>query len=160
VRLGSEALPYWTKILTADDFILEKHALRRIREMADPAFAELLEQRLKAEQTPGNRALTQLTLGELLLKKGDSERAEQLLTSVSQEHALYPIALMTLAGHEEKAGNAEAALELIERAMKASPELYVDPDRLRQLRGEEVPVKEPAEAPEADPTLKKAPKED
>jgi tetratricopeptide (TPR) repeat protein len=150
VDLGIDALPWWEKIVSSDDFILEKHALRRIRELCDPAFIPLLDDRLQAEQTPGNRALTQLTLGELLLRAGEPQRGESLMLSISEDHGLFPVALISLADWKEERGDLAGALALIEKARWVAPETYIAPERIDRLRAEL--GLDPAPQPEAAPT--------
>ncbi len=134
-RLGAAAMGEWPRLLVADDFILRKLTLRRIRENADPAFVPLLEQHLeKGEDTPGNLNLTRLTLGELLLGLGRVEDAGSLLAAIPAADPLYAVGRVALADHAEAAGEISAALDYLEQALAASPEVYVERDRLDKLR--------------------------
>lgn len=134
-QLGPAVMDSWEQLLASDDFILRKYTLRRIRELQDEDFIPLLEKHLEREELPGNRHLTALTLGEVLLAGPDPERGRALILSVPEDSALRPVGLMTLADHAEAEGDLEEALRLLEQALESeATDLHVDRDRLEKLR--------------------------
>jgi len=138
--LGGSAVDSWAAILASDDFVLRKHALRRIRQLHNCAFEPVLSQHLELEELSGNRSLTLLALGELLLDGGEAGRGENLLRSIPEDDALFPVALLSLADRAEARGEYQAALALVDEVRSADPEFRIDPervDRLRTLTGED-----------------------
>lgn len=135
-RLGAQVLPSWQRLLADDDFILRKLALRRIRELDDPAFAPLLEAHLEAgTDTPGNLALTRLALAQLKLDEGDVAGGAALLDEIPTDDPLYAVGRVALADRVEADGDAAAALGYLEQALAADPAVHVAEGRLEKLRG-------------------------
>ncbi len=94
--VGAEGMASWERTLASDDLVIRKQALRRIRQLDDPAFIPLLEHHLESEALPGNRNLTALTLGELLLEGSDTERGRALLETIPEDDPSYPQAIGAL----------------------------------------------------------------
>jgi tetratricopeptide (TPR) repeat protein len=132
--LGGKAVGSWEEILGSDDFILRKHALRRIRQLHDPVFEPVLFRHLEREELAGNRSLTLLALGELLLDGDQSNRGEILLRSIPKDDAVFPVALLSLADRAEARGEYAAALALVDEVKAAAPDFRVDPERVDRLR--------------------------
>ena len=94
--VGAEAMASWERVLASDDLVVRKQALRRLLQLDDPAFIPLLEHHLDREPLPGNRNLTALALGELLLEGPDPERGRALLESIPKDDPSHPRAIQTL----------------------------------------------------------------
>jgi hypothetical protein len=145
----------WKELVSSDDFILRKHALRRIRELHDPAFVPLLEEHLEREKLAGNRALTALTLGELFLDGEEEARGKDLLDGIPEDNILYPVARLSLAEWAEKKGDYAGALRFFEQAQTSSTTVIIDPERIEGLRslvdGKDVDGKETEEPAETEP---------
>ena len=99
--VGAESLTSWEKVLASDDLVVRKLALRRIRQLDDPAFIPLLEHHLESETLPGNRNLTALTLGELLLQGSDPDRGRALLETIPENDPSQPRAPEILMSDED-----------------------------------------------------------
>jgi len=135
-ELGPAAVESWRRLLSDDDFVLRKLALRRIREQREPVYRELLERHLERGDTPGNMALTRLALGELLLDAGDRGRAGSLLDAIPADDPLYALGRISLADSAEAAGELAAALRYLEQARAADPEVHVQLGRIDKLRSD------------------------
>jgi tetratricopeptide (TPR) repeat protein len=133
-QLGATVMPSWERLLADDDFILRKHTLRRIRELGDPAFIPVLDAHLERESLPGNRNLTALALGQLLLMGDDPARGRDLLESIPGDSDLHAVALVSLADHAEATGDIAGALRLLESAQASGADIHVNPERLEKLR--------------------------
>jgi hypothetical protein len=131
--VGSATAESWQRLLLSDDFVLRKHALRRIRQLEDPAFAPMLEDHLVREPLPGNRSLTALALGELLLDGADPDRGVGLLEGIPATDPSYAAARMTLLDRAEEAGDLAAAYGYLTQIRAAAPEYWIDPDREASL---------------------------
>jgi tetratricopeptide (TPR) repeat protein len=145
-ELGSPVMDSWKRLLADDDFVLRKYALRRIRELHDPAFIPLLEEHLESEPSRRNLDLTKLTLADLLLVRGDVSRAEALVREIPSRQPEFAVGLTALADAAESRGHIEQAVALFDEALAADPEVFVDRDRLAKLRA----ALEPGAEPEAE----------
>jgi hypothetical protein len=93
---GSDSMTSWERLLASDDLMIRKQALRRIRQLDDPAFVPTLERHLEWEPLAGNRNLTALALGELLLGGVDSKRGVALLEAIPEADPSYELARQSL----------------------------------------------------------------
>lgn len=146
--LGGRAAPSFTRLLASDDFILRKRVLREIREIHDPAFLPLLEQHLEREPLPGNRSLTALALGELLLDGDRAKEGERLLLGIPSDQPTYPVARLVLAQWADKRGEPDRARALVEEARAVEPKLFVDRALLERLG---LPLAPPTPTPAPEP---------
>ena len=135
-RLGSSVMTSWQRLLADDDFLLRKYTLRRIRELGDPAFIQLIEKHLSDEKSKRNLALTRLTLAELLLVKGEADRADQLVREIPPDDPRFAVGLTSLADAAEERGDIAMALRFLDEALAADPEVFVDRQRLDKLRAD------------------------
>lgn len=131
---GCSAAESWSRVLDADDLVLRKQALRRLREVGQPCLAPQLEAHLERESLPGNRNLTALVLGELLAGSGDLSRARRLLAAIPPGDVSYPPARLALSELSEREGRFGEALQYLEEARAAAPGFGVDPEREARLR--------------------------
>jgi len=155
--LGGQAAPSFARLLASDDLILRKRVLRDIREIHDPAFVPVLEQHLEREPLPGNRSLTALALGELLLDGDRADEGERLLLGIPTDQPTYPIARLVLAAKVESLGDRDRARTLVEEARAAEPKLFVDRAMLERLG---LPLVPPTPAPAPEPTPEATPAEE
>lgn len=130
--LGDAAVDQWEAILADDDLILRKQALRRVREIRSPTFIPLVDDQLERETVPGNVALAQLVLGELLADAGRTGQAIAHLEAVPATEAEYAPAQLALADLAEARGDVGTAMEHLERARTAGA--TIDPERFDKLR--------------------------
>lgn len=136
--LGTSATEPWSTVLTCDDFVLRKYAIRRQMSMKNPAFLPLLEKAYAAETMPGNRAMLQLLMGEMMLAGKDPAAGEVLLRAVPERDPMFPLAALQLSTLSETRKDYSQALQWIQKALAAAPDLEVDPariERLKQLSG-------------------------
>jgi tetratricopeptide (TPR) repeat protein len=132
-ELGPGAVDAWQRLLVEGDADLRALTLRPLRAVHDAAFVPLLEAHRQREESPELKALTSLALGESLVAAGDPVRARSVLETVPVSTAAYSQARLALATLAEQRGDPAAALELIEQATAADPELRIDPRRLADL---------------------------
>jgi len=132
--LGSSATESWSMVLTCDDFVLRKYAIRRQLAMKDPAFLPLLEKTYAAETMPGNRAMLQLLMGELMLSGKNPAAGEALLRTIPEKDPMFPLAALQLSTLSEARKDYAQALQWIEKALAAAPDLKVDPARIARLK--------------------------
>ncbi len=145
MQVGAEAMPVWQELLSSKDFVLRKRTLRRIQELADPSFLPLLLQHLEQEELPGNRYLTKLSAGNLLLQGNEPWRGKKLLESIPEDSYLFPVANARLAEWAEKSGQPALAIDYLRRAKAADPNFPLSESRVQKLR-EQAQQAEPASA--------------
>jgi hypothetical protein len=133
-ELGGETAAAWRPLLASEDFVLRKQVLRQLRALADPRFAPLLADQLAREETPGNRSLVRLALGELRLAAGEVAEGRALLLAIPAGDALRPAALIALAEEAERQGRHGEALDWVEAAADDPQLAFVDAERLQRLR--------------------------
>jgi tetratricopeptide (TPR) repeat protein len=132
--LGTSALEPWTTVLTNDDFVLRKYAIRRQMSMKDPAFLPLLQKAYACEKMPGNRAILQLLIGQFMVSGKNPEEGESLLRAVPETDPMFPLAALQLSLICEARKDYGQALQWVQRALVRDPELSVDPARVQRLK--------------------------
>jgi tetratricopeptide (TPR) repeat protein len=132
--LGTSALEPWTTVLTSDDFVLRKYAIRRQMSMKDPAFLPILEKAYVCEKMPGNRAMLQLLIGQLMVSGKNPAEGESLLRAVPETDPMFPLAALQLSLICEARKDYGQALQWVQRALVRAPELSVDPARVQRLK--------------------------
>ncbi len=144
--VGADSLASWERLLASDDLLIRKQALRRIQQLDDPAFVPVLEDHLVVEALPGNRNLTALSLGELLLQGEDPTRGRALLEGIPENDPSFTQGLLVLLKNAEERGAYPEAVALVDRIRAAESEVWIDPDRealIRQRAGVEAPSTDP-----------------
>ncbi len=103
LRLGDVAAPQWRKILATGDIMLRKYALRMLSREASTGLLPVLEEHLGSEPAPHNLSLTKVAVARLLLEKGKSGRAVEMLREIPEDDPSFPLAREIL----EKTGEGE-----------------------------------------------------
>jgi tetratricopeptide (TPR) repeat protein len=132
--MGTTAMEPWNTVLTCDDFVLRKYAIRRQMSMKNPAFLPLLEKVYASEQMPGNRAMLQLLIGDLLVAGKDPAAGETMLKAVPETDPMFALAALQLSAIYEASKDYTQALQWIQLALAKAPDLTVDPARIERLK--------------------------
>jgi predicted Zn-dependent protease len=111
-----QAARQFTDLLT--EFPRERALLERVR-----VYLALCERELKARPTAPSTVEERLTLATAALNNDEDAQAERLATEVLAEEPDNDLALYLAAAVRARRGDADAALEMLRRALEVSPDV-------------------------------------